>query len=520
MPRVKKSTLAGLVDSDSDDGFAMLTPDSMAGKNVTGNGKTGKGRGRPKADPSKPAPSKVMKAKVKVPARRTSGRLVAKKFAADAPPAAANSKRPALKDKTNQDAADDEIDEFAHDEDLVMESMVEDSIVAIQKTKPKVAKKTALARAKAAEDKNHLASMIAETQEVKAPTMKRRRPVKKQKPAEPSPEKIIQETQYEEMDVDVDVDEAVEVEPEHAPASKPARITSRTQSHSRQRQSSTQRRGAGCASDTERADPALRRKLGEMTKKYETLNLKYQDLRQIGIKEADINFDNLRKERDSEKKIAGDLVKSLNADIAGNMSWEKKAEALKKKLDSQTAETISLQAQLAILKTSFSEAQSENKTLSAKLAATRVAAASVESAHSKTPGSVLKGNGGTRLMGSAEAAEIAQAAQLKEDLYRDLTGLIIRGVKREEEEDVFDCLQTGGRNGTLHFKLATANEKSSESYDDAQCNYIPQLDSSRDKSLIELLPDYLVDEITFPRPQATKFYARVVKALMDKPVDR
>jgi hypothetical protein len=128
----------------------------------------------------------------------------------------------------------------------------------------------------------------------------------------------------------------------------------------------------------------------------------------------------------------------------------KKYDTLKKKFDSQAVETTSLQAQIAQLTTSLSEARSENKTLSAKLAATRVAAASVESAHSRTPGSALKANGGIRLMGTAEAAQVAQAAQLKEDLYRDLTGLIIRGVKRETEEDIFDCLQTGGRNGSKY----------------------------------------------------------------------
>jgi len=41
----------------------------------------------------------------------------------------------------------------------------------------------------------------------------------------------------------------------------------------------------------------------------------------------------------------------------------------------------------------------------------------------------------------------SQAAQLKEDLYSDLTGLIIRGVKRDAEDDVYDCIQTG-RNGS------------------------------------------------------------------------
>lgn len=184
------------------------------------------------------------------------------------------------------------------------------------------------------------------------------------------------------------------------------------------------------------------------------------------------------------------------------------------------------------MKVSLSEAQAENKTLSTKLAVNRTAAASIESVNSKVPGSAIKGNGGIRMMGTAEAAQIAQAAQLKENLYGDLTGLIILSVTREAEEDIFDCIQTG-RNGSkytahfvqgflivdvaLHFKLAAGNEKSAESYDDVTCSYTPQLDPSRDKPLMELLPDYLTDEITFPRPQAAKFYARVVKALTEKP---
>jgi hypothetical protein len=125
----------------------------------------------------------------------------------------------------------------------------------------------------------------------------------------------------------------------------------------------------------------------------------------------------------------------------------KDSSGLKKKLDSQKIEIASLQAQLAKMTVSLSEAQSENKTLSAKLAANRTAAASVESTTAKVPSSAVKANGGIRMVGSAEAAQVAQAAQLKEDIYSDLTGLIIRSVKREAEEDVFDCIQTG-RNGS------------------------------------------------------------------------
>ena len=66
----------------------------------------------------------------------------------------------------------------------------------------------------------------------------------------------------------------------------------------------------------------------------------------------------------------------------------------------------------------------------------------------------------------------------------------------------------------LHFKLETSPETSEE----AQFNYVPQLDHSRDKDMMELLPDYLVGEITFPRNQAARFYSRVVKALTEKVV--
>jgi hypothetical protein len=64
----------------------------------------------------------------------------------------------------------------------------------------------------------------------------------------------------------------------------------------------------------------------------------------------------------------------------------------------------------------------------------------------------------------------------------------------------------------LHFKLSVEND-AAENFDDAQFLYLPQLDPNRDRALIDMLPDFLVEEITFPRPQAAKFYARVMKAL-------
>jgi len=145
--------------------------------------------------------------------------------------------------------------------------------------------------------------------------------------------------------------------------------------------------------------------------------------------------------------VANNLIASLKADVAAQTALAKDSSGMKRKLDSQKNEIAALQAQLAKMTISLSEAQSENKTLSAKLAANRTAAASVESTTTKVPSSAVKASGGIRMVGSAEAAQAAQAAQLKEDIYSDLTGLLIRGVKRDAEEDVFDCIQTG-RNGS------------------------------------------------------------------------
>ena len=73
----------------------------------------------------------------------------------------------------------------------------------------------------------------------------------------------------------------------------------------------------------------------------------------------------------------------------------------------------------------------------------------------------------------------------------------------------------------LHFKLAIATEGSGKgtSYEDTEFQYTPHLDAGRDSQLLELLPDYLTEEITFSRQNAAKFYGRVVEALTKKKRD-
>ena len=66
----------------------------------------------------------------------------------------------------------------------------------------------------------------------------------------------------------------------------------------------------------------------------------------------------------------------------------------------------------------------------------------------------------------------------------------------------------------LHFKLAIATEGNGKgtSYEETEFQYTPHLDADRDSQLLELLPDYLTEEISFSRQNAAKFYGRVVGA--------
>jgi Chromosome segregation protein Csm1/Pcs1 len=67
----------------------------------------------------------------------------------------------------------------------------------------------------------------------------------------------------------------------------------------------------------------------------------------------------------------------------------------------------------------------------------------------------------------------------------------------------------------LHFKLAVSHEggQNASSYDTAEFHYMPLLDPNRDRDLVDILPDYLSEDITFSRQNAWKFYTRVIDTL-------
>ena len=144
---------------------------------------------------------------------------------------------------------------------------------------------------------------------------------------------------------------------------------------------------------------------------------------------------------------ASDLIDSLKKEIATQKAIAVESQTFRNQVQLRDTELAKAQSFANQLSASLVEAQNENKILQAKLANSRSASVAVESLGSRTPGSAMKARNQAQTrsitVGSAEAAQAAQVAQLKEDLYGDLTGLILRGVYISSEADTYDCIQTG-----------------------------------------------------------------------------
>lgn len=134
-----------------------------------------------------------------------------------------------------------------------------------------------------------------------------------------------------------------------------------------------------------------------------------------------------------------------------NTSLSAENSTLNAQLRTLSVENKSLTNEKDSLRSLLQAAQGEVKTLQAKFAATRQGS---ETISRNAPSSSAKSQAlfGAKVgtSGNAEAAKDAQKRVLKEELYGDLTGLIIRDIKHREEdgEDVYDCIQTG-RNGSM-----------------------------------------------------------------------
>lgn len=258
----KGATLSAMVDPMSEDEIAHS--EEVTFDSATENRQPAKKRAnaRPVA-----AASKVTKAKA--PARRTSGASLLTN-------AKSKAKRKALTERNTNEVDGNETEEVeTFDEPTRTVTTGDDAtVIAANPTKKRQAKpkatvttqKTAASRKRAAQ-------------------------------AQPPP-----------MEVDNTVVE--DDDPTPRAVSRPqAPAGSRSRSVSRQPEpiAGTYRRRAGSASSTERDGGAgLRRKLGDITKKFENLDLKYKSLKEMAVTEAQNNLEKLRKA--SEKRAQGECL--------------------------------------------------------------------------------------------------------------------------------------------------------------------------------------------------------------------
>jgi uncharacterized protein YoxC len=147
--------------------------------------------------------------------------------------------------------------------------------------------------------------------------------------------------------------------------------------------------------------------------------------------------------------VANELIASLRADLAHQTALMQQTKSLQRELTARDAEISNMKDRSADLSSSLQEVEAENRLLNAKLANLR-SNSHAHSSDSRVPGSAVRGSSASRSV-MAGSVEAAQVASLKEDLYGDLTGLMLRSVKRDEDADVYDCLQTG-RNGSEYIR--------------------------------------------------------------------
>lgn len=316
MPKPKAvASLSNLIDSDmEEDGQnsgkdALPTPESNQGESVPPK-KVRKAPGRPKA-----AIAKNTRAQA---ARRSSGgpAAIQKKTA---PRKKVATKRAILKKQANDNRQIDNAVVAGATEQEQQELEADEAAVSMDELVPKEqprkrGRAAEKAREQPEEEPSQQANAVENDGEFEyTPTAVRQFPQKagttakqaitRRRNGSVEPQhapKVIPETQEAPLDLDASMFQGDENHEDDIPQSVFRRSNNR-RSNSRQPQLFRSKRRAGSASDTDRAigDPVTRRKLGEMTKKFENLDMRYKNLREVGIKQAEVNFEKLRVESEA-----------------------------------------------------------------------------------------------------------------------------------------------------------------------------------------------------------------------------
>jgi hypothetical protein len=318
--RAPTASLSRMLEPASDDDLTqsdndlMLTPDSAIENRVA-----------PKKKSNAKAASKASKVtKARAPARRDSGGTTKK-----AAPKKAASSRKALSEKPNskpieQDESEvEEVEEF--DESMEVVEEVQPAPVEKKKKaknhdqqrepKKKSHKKQQQQQYVEDDEEDNYARKNDSRKQSRVPP---RIPASRAKPKAisraPSKERnhVIPETQPDPMEIEpssttIEGEESSLQPLPSKPASAAKQSSSakpalRARSESRQRRPERVRSASVSDREGRTTDPALRRKLGDTTKKLESLEIKYRNLQEIGTRTAESNFEKLKRASDERAK--------------------------------------------------------------------------------------------------------------------------------------------------------------------------------------------------------------------------
>ncbi|BFZ62933.1 hypothetical protein YB2330_004045 [Saitoella coloradoensis] len=231
----------------------------------------------------------------------------------------------------------------------------------------------------------------------------------------------------------------------------------------------------------------LQRQLDEMTRRFAAMETKYnkvKDQRSSDARDAELNFAAYKKSAEARFKEADNLITMLQKEVAETSKVAEEAKKARKASKKEQEEIEALQERVEELEEELEKSQNQIGLLNAKIL--------------------------------ARSSSSAGHYELKEDIYADLSGVLIRSIapSADGSGSVFDIIQTG-RNGTLHYKLVLDHIANPSN---AQFTYTPLLDAERDKKLVEVLPEYLTDTIMFAREQASMFFWRLTN-FMQKNLD-
>lgn len=446
---MKPSTLLDLVDSDSDEGFgARISGSKIAEKMPVSR----KPRGRAAANRVEKGESKATTRRAGAKKATAAGKEIERLAQADEP---ANERPKGARGRKMKPT--EEQDEDAEDVLATPPGSDEPS------------------RKKAGRGRPRKENVIPDSVQKGDGPAATKRPRKAAKAEEPVPaeddQPEIPETQRGEdlMDIDSEEEDQVEDLPTFSRFSVPP-SAQRKGSHSVPISASKR----PDSSSDQGSDPSIRRRLGEITKKYESLEARYKDLKNVTVTEADKTFDRLKKTSEEKAQstssatlfvplignrlltalvVYNKLIASLKDELSAQKQLAKEGRQTQVQLEASEAKVDSLQSQVTELTHSLAEARTQTKTLTTKLNAARVAeatsSAQAQAATARVPGSAMKpGAMGARGLDVAQV-QATQTAKMKENLYSDLTGLVITSVKRDGPEDVYNCIQTG-RNGSAY----------------------------------------------------------------------